>query len=86
MPGTKTRAAALHALPVQFCSATRQSFVDSDSSSRWLRVGDGRAAATQSGFNFRFDDPPEGEQFVLQGGGAVPLHGAAQAQGQAGAG
>ena len=52
---------------IQFWSATRQSFVTTDSSSRWLRVGDGRAAATQSGFNFRFDDPPEGEQFVLRG-------------------
>ena len=30
-------------------------------------MGDGRAAATQSGFNFTFGDPPEGEQFVLRG-------------------
>ena len=67
MPGTKYRSRLYMRFRIQFWSATRQSFVDTDSSSRWLRVGDGRAAATQSGFNFRFDDPPEGEQFVLRG-------------------
>ena len=67
MPGTKYRSRLYMRFSVQFWSATRQTFVDTDSSSRWLRVGDGRAAATQSGFNFRFDDPPEGEQFVLRG-------------------
>jgi len=67
MPGTKYRSRLYMRFRIQFWSATRQSFVDTDSSSRWLRVGDGRAAATQSGFNFRFDDPPAGEQFVLRG-------------------
>jgi hypothetical protein len=67
MPGTKYRSRLYMRFRVQFWSATRQSFVDTDSASRWLRVGEGRAAATQSGFNFRFDDPPEGEQFVLRG-------------------
>ena len=67
MPGTKTRQRLYMRFAVQFYSATRQGFVPSDSSSRWLRVGDGRAAATQSGFSFRFDDPPEGQQFVLRG-------------------
>ena len=67
MPGTKTTTRLYMRFSVQFYSAIRQSFVDTDSSSRWLRVGTGRAAATQSGFSFRFDDPPEGEQFVLRG-------------------
>ena len=67
MPGTKYRSRLYMRFRVQFWSATRQTFVDTDSSSRWLRVGEGRAASTQSGFNFRFDDPPEGEQFVLRG-------------------
>lgn len=67
MPGTKYRSRLYMRFRVQFWSATRQTFVDADSTTRWLRVGDGRAAATQSGFNFRFDDPPEGEQFVLRG-------------------
>jgi hypothetical protein len=67
MPGTKYRSRLYMRFRVQFWSATRQTFVDTDSSSRWLRVGTGRAATTQSGFNFRFDDPPEGEQFVLRG-------------------
>jgi hypothetical protein len=67
MPGTKSRQRLYMRFVVQFYSAIRQGFVDTDSSSRWLRVGDGRAAATQSGFNFRFDDPPEGQQFVLRG-------------------
>jgi hypothetical protein len=67
MPGTKRRSRLYMRFRIQFWSATRQSFVDTDSSSRWLRVGDGRAAATQSGFNFQFDDPPEGEQFVMRG-------------------
>ena len=68
---------------VQFFSAIRQGFVDTDSSSRWLRVGDGRPAATQSGFTFRFDDPPEGEQFVLRGVVRFRYTAQAQAQGQA---
>lgn len=67
MPGTRTRQRLYMRFSVQFYSATRQGFVASDSSSRWLRVGDGRAAATQSGFSFRFADPPEGQQFVLRG-------------------
>ena len=67
MPGTKYRSRLYMRFRIQFWSATRQSFVDTDSSSRWLRVDNGRPAATQSGFNFRFDDPPEGEQFVLRG-------------------
>jgi hypothetical protein len=67
MPGTKGRRRLYMRFRIQFWSATRQSFVATDSSSRWLRVGDGRAAATQSGFNFQFDDPPEGEQFVMRG-------------------
>jgi hypothetical protein len=67
MPGMKGRTRLYMHFRVQFWSAIRQSFVDSDASSRWLRVGDGRAAATQSGFNFTFDDPPPGEQFVLRG-------------------
>ena len=67
MPGTKTRHRLYMHFSVQFYSAIRQSFVDTDSSSRWLLVGKGRPAATQSGFTFRFDDPPGGEQFVLRG-------------------
>lgn len=67
MPGTKTPQRLYMHFSVQFYSVIRQGFVDTDSSSRWLRVGDGRPAATQSGFTFRFDDPPEGEQFVLRG-------------------
>ena len=67
MPGTKTSHRLYMRFSVQFYSAIRQGFVDTDSSSRWLRVGNGKAAATQSGFSFRFDDPPEGEQFVLRG-------------------
>ena len=67
MPGTKYRRRLYMRFRVQFYSATRQDFVATDSSSRWLRVGSGRARATQSGFNFRFDDPPAGEQFVLRG-------------------
>jgi len=67
MPGTKARGRLYMHFKVQFWSAIRQSFVNTGSSSRWLRVGDGKAAATQSGFSFRFDDPPEGEQFVLRG-------------------
>ena len=67
MPGTKTPTRLYMHFSVQFYSAIRQGFVDTDSSSRWLLVGKGRPAATQSGFTFRFDDPPEGEQFVLRG-------------------
>lgn len=67
MPGTTYRSRLYMRFRIQFWSPTRQSFVPTDSSSRWLRVGDGSARATQSGFNFRFDDPPEGEQFVLRG-------------------
>jgi hypothetical protein len=67
MPGTKTPHRLYMRFAVQFYSAIRQGFVPSDSSSRWLRVGDGRPTATQSGFTFRFDDPPEGQQFVLRG-------------------
>jgi hypothetical protein len=67
MPGTKYRSRLYMRFRVQFWSATRQSFVDTDSTTRWLRVGTGRAAATQSGFNFTFADPPAGEQFVLRG-------------------
>jgi hypothetical protein len=67
MPGTKYRARLYMRFRAQFWSQTRQTFVNTDASTRWLRVGDGRAAATQSGFNFRFDDPPEGQQFVLRG-------------------
>jgi hypothetical protein len=67
MPGSRGRRRLYMRFRIQFWSETRQGFVDTDSSSRWLRVGDGRARATQSGFNFRFEDPPEGEQFVLRG-------------------
>lgn len=67
MPGTKYRSRLYMRFRVQFWSATRQSFVETDSTTRWLRVGDGRAAATQSGFNFTFAAPPPGEQFVLRG-------------------
>jgi hypothetical protein len=67
MPGTKYRSRLYMRFRIQFWSEMRQSFVATDSSTRWLRVGTGRAAATQSGFSFRFDDPPEGEQFVLRG-------------------
>lgn len=67
MPGTKTSRRLYMRFSVQFYSSIRQSFVATDSSSRWLRVGDGRPAATQSGFSFRFDDPPDGQQFVLRG-------------------
>ena len=67
MPGTKTRSRLYMRFRAQFWSVIRQSFVDTDSSTRWLRVGTGRPAATQSGFNFQFDDPPEGQQFVLRG-------------------
>ena len=67
MPGTKTAHRLYMHFSIQFYSAIRQGFVNTDSSSRWLLVGKGRPAATQSGFTFRFDDPPEGEQFVLRG-------------------
>ena len=67
MPGTKTPHRLYMHFSVQFYSVIRQGFVNTDSSSRWLLVGKGRPAATQSGFTFRFDDPPEGEQFVLRG-------------------
>ncbi len=67
MPGTKSPRRLYMRFRVQFYSSTRQDFVPTDSSSRWLRVGSGRARATQSGFNFRFDDPPPGEEFVLRG-------------------
>lgn len=67
MPGTKGRSRLYMRFRIQFWSAMRQRFVDTDSSSRWLRVGTGRPAATQAGFNFRFGDPPEGEQYVMRG-------------------
>jgi hypothetical protein len=67
MPGTKYRSRLYMRFRIQFWSDTRQSFVGTDSASRWLRIGNGRAAATQSGFNFTFADPPPGEQFVLRG-------------------
>lgn len=67
MPGTRTRHRLYMRFSVQFYSASEGRFVDSESSSRWLRVGDWRAAATQSGFSFKFADPPEGKQFVLRG-------------------
>jgi hypothetical protein len=66
MPGMKGRTRLYMHFRVQFWSATRQTFVDSEASTRWLRVGEG-AGTTQSGFNFTFADPPPGEQFVLRG-------------------
>jgi len=67
MPGTRYRSRLYMRFRIQFWSDTRQRFVQTDSASRWLRVGNGRAAATQSGFDFTFADPPTGEQFVFRG-------------------
>ncbi len=67
MPGTRYRSRLYMRFRIQFWSAMRQSFVDTNSSTRWLRVGDGRSKATQSGFNFTFADPQPGEQYVLRG-------------------
>jgi len=67
MPVPKTRQRLYVHFRVQFWSVTRQRFLEADASTRWLRVGGGRRAATQAGFSFPFADPPEGEQFVLRG-------------------
>lgn len=66
MPGTGTRRRLYMRFEVQFYSATRQRFVPTGSSSRWIKVGDGRRSV-QSGYSFQFADPPEGGQFVMRG-------------------
>ncbi len=66
MPGTGSRQRLYMRFEVQFYSAMRQRFVATGSSSRWIRVGDGRRSV-QSGYSFQFADPPVGGQFVMRG-------------------
>ena len=67
MPGNGTRQRMFMRFEAQFFDSARNRYVASGSSSRWMRVGSARFAATQAGFSFGFGQPPAGTEFTMRG-------------------
>jgi hypothetical protein len=67
MPGNGTGQQLYMRFEAQFFDASRQRFVGSGASSRWIRVGSARFKSTQAGFSFQFAPPAPGAEFTLRG-------------------
>ncbi len=67
MPGNGTRQRLYMRFEAQWFDASRQRFVASGASSRWIHVGSARFRSTQSGFSFQFAPPPPGTEFTMRG-------------------
>ena len=67
MPGNGTRQTLYIRFEAQWFDRSKNRFVASGSSSRWMRVGSARFKATQAGFSFQFGPPPAGTEFKLRG-------------------
>ena len=67
MPGNGTRQKLWMRFEAQWFDRSRNRFVASGSSSRWIRVGSARFRSTQSGFSFQFAPPQAGTEFTMRG-------------------
>ena len=67
MPGNGTKQRLYMRFEAQYFDPSRNRFVASRSSSRWMRVGSARFESAQSGFSFQFGTPPAGTGFTLRG-------------------
>ncbi len=67
MPGNRKRSQRMYMrFSVQYRNAKRR-YVETGSSSRWIKAGSGRKRAVQAGFDFAFAAPPAGSAFTLRG-------------------
>ncbi|MGI8750261.1 MAG: hypothetical protein ACR2J6_06905 [Thermoleophilaceae bacterium] len=66
MPGNGTNQRMYMRFSAQFRNAAGR-FVETGSSSRFIRVGTARRRSVQSGFDFDFDPPPVDQNYVFRG-------------------
>lgn len=67
MPGTARGRRLYMRFEAEWFDVSKDRFVASGSSTRWIRIGSGSARSVQAGYSFQFADPPPGEQFVMRG-------------------
>lgn len=65
MPGKKGERLYMH-FEAQWYSLEQDRFVPTGASSKWRRAGTG-PGAFQAGWNFSFEDPPAGSEYVFRG-------------------
>ena len=66
MPGNGTSQRMYMRFSAQYRNAAGR-FVETGSSTRWIRVGTARSRSVQSGYDFVFAPPPAGSGFTFRG-------------------
>ena len=66
MPGNGTSQRMYMRFSAQYRNAAGR-YVETGSSTRWIKVGTARTRSVQSGYDFVFDPPPSGSAFTFRG-------------------
>src|SRR5688572_17764187 len=67
MPGNGSSQRMYMRFEAQWFSSSKNRFVPTGSSSRWISAGSARYRSSQLGFSFQFDTPPAGASFLMRG-------------------